>query len=379
MKTPPRPHVHFPGLHGLRFFAALAVAVSHVELLKQYLGYPNRYDSPALYELGRLSVTFFFVLSGFLITYLLLVEKESSGAIAVRAFYLRRVLRIWPLYYGYLLLAMVLLPLVWAMPQPLAETLGRHLFPFLTFTGNFSYAYFPAVQYAGHLWTISTEEQFYLMVPILVMFSPRVGKLLIAWGIGLLFFTAAVRFYIQWNAVKYPMIWILPAARMDPFVIGAACAWICAYRQRWLDRRYSGTALFGAGLSGFALVLQGDYITSGSFNLVWEFSLIAFAAGCFLLAALSRNGIGAALSLRPIVFLGKISFGLYVYHLFAILFEAKVIQIGESLGRTPATWLLTLTAVFTITALLASMSYYGFERRFILLKAQFGRVKSRPA
>src|SRR5437762_1080558 len=87
-KPKEKPQVYFPGLHGLRFFAAMMVLFSHVELMKDYHGYSNLYASiMAVYESGRLGVTLFFVLSGFLISYLLLKEKEVTGSIAIKKFY----------------------------------------------------------------------------------------------------------------------------------------------------------------------------------------------------------------------------------------------------------------------------------------------------
>src|SRR5260370_28291020 len=91
--------VYFPGLNGLRFFAGMLVVISRVELMKDHQGYRSAAANLAVYELGRLAVTFFFVLSGFLITYLLLTENSSAGAIEIRKFYVRRMVRIWPLYY----------------------------------------------------------------------------------------------------------------------------------------------------------------------------------------------------------------------------------------------------------------------------------------
>ena len=94
-KPKDRTKVYFPGLHGLRFFAALMVVFSHVELMKDYHGYPNLYAANlAVYESGRMGVTLFFVLSGFLISYLLLTEKKVARTIAVKKFYQRRILRI---------------------------------------------------------------------------------------------------------------------------------------------------------------------------------------------------------------------------------------------------------------------------------------------
>src|SRR5436853_5700667 len=103
--------VYFPGLYGLRFFAAMMVIVSHVELFKDYHGLPNAYASNlAVYELGRMGVTLFFVLSGFLISYLLLAEKQATGTISVGRFYIRRILRIWPLYYLLVAVTFLVLP-----------------------------------------------------------------------------------------------------------------------------------------------------------------------------------------------------------------------------------------------------------------------------
>src|SRR2546427_11025801 len=89
--------VYFPGLHGLRFFAALMVVFSHVELLKDYHGYPNLYaQNLAVYESGRIGVTLFFVLSRFLISYLFLTERKAWGTISIKKIYSGRTISIWP-------------------------------------------------------------------------------------------------------------------------------------------------------------------------------------------------------------------------------------------------------------------------------------------
>ena len=117
--------VYFPGLNGLRFFAAFSVVVTHIELVKHFKGYPTLWVENASDELtlthilqkiifhaGGLGVYFFFVLSGFLITYLLLVEKAKTGTVAVKKFYWRRVLRIWPLYYLIVILGFFVIPYI---------------------------------------------------------------------------------------------------------------------------------------------------------------------------------------------------------------------------------------------------------------------------
>jgi len=165
--------VYFPGLNGIRFFAATIVAVSHVELLKQYHGLPNAYDTPAVYELGRLAVTLFFVLSGYLITFLLLKEKELTKTIAVGAFYMRRVLRIWPLYFLLVALAFFVFPRIGVMQiSPLTGQLAGNasftLPMFLLFLPQLALSMFAPVPFAEPAWSIGVEEQFYLLWPLLL-------------------------------------------------------------------------------------------------------------------------------------------------------------------------------------------------------------------
>src|SRR5574337_816257 len=91
--------VYFPGFNGVRFFAAILVLVDHTELFRSYIGFDTFWADNFSSHLGALGVTIFFVLSGFLITYLLLCERKEFNTINIRDFYLRRILRIWPLYY----------------------------------------------------------------------------------------------------------------------------------------------------------------------------------------------------------------------------------------------------------------------------------------
>ena len=121
-------HIYFSGLNGLRFFAALAVIITHIELIKEQMEFPGLHSkNKIVFELGGLGVVFFFVLSGFLITYLLLKEKEQTGTINVKKFYLRRILRIWPLYFLIVALGFFVLPHFTFMELPFFSKLNSHL------------------------------------------------------------------------------------------------------------------------------------------------------------------------------------------------------------------------------------------------------------
>ena len=108
--TPNPSKLYFKNLHGFRFFAAALVILSHIELFKKRAGLANLWDTPFFFEAGSAGVDFFFVLSGFLITSLLLKEMDETGKVDLKKFYLRRVLRIWPLYYLVLLLCYFVIP-----------------------------------------------------------------------------------------------------------------------------------------------------------------------------------------------------------------------------------------------------------------------------
>ena len=102
--------IYFKNLNGFRFLAASGVIITHIELYKARVGAPNIWKHPLVFELGSAAVDFFFVLSGFLITYLLLEEKKQFKKINFRLFYTRRILRIWPLYYFVILMAFFVIP-----------------------------------------------------------------------------------------------------------------------------------------------------------------------------------------------------------------------------------------------------------------------------
>src|ERR1700741_1236659 len=92
--------IYFPNLNGLRFIAAFLVIIHHIEQIKSILHLPNYLGRiPCISKIGKFGVVLFFVLSGFLITYLLLTEENTFKKISVRQFYMRRILRIWPLYF----------------------------------------------------------------------------------------------------------------------------------------------------------------------------------------------------------------------------------------------------------------------------------------
>jgi len=368
--------VHFPGLNGLRFFAAMIVAVSHVELLKQYHGLPNAYDSPAVYELGRLAVTLFFVLSGYLITYLLLKEREVTGTIAVGAFYMRRILRIWPLYFLLVALAFFVFPRIGAMQVPalteqLAESRRFTLPLFLLFLPQLALSLFAPVPFAEPAWSIGVEEQFYLLWPLLVRrFRSFVALAVVVMAVilgaryGALAMATAKRGDAEalrvWNAV----ISYFYFTRLECMAIGGLFAWVVFRKKRallaWLHHPIVQLATYGL----IAYVLY-----TSARKPIFSYGWYAVLFGILIVNVSTNPRSLLRLPARPFDFLGNISFSIYMFHEVAIRIVLAVP------GRQQSNALL-YAASLSLTIALASAAYLGFERPFLRLKARFAVVRS---
>lgn len=157
--------IYFPNLNGLRFIAAVLVIIHHIEQIKGIFNMDNYYGTISFVtEIGRLGVILFFVLSGFLITYLLLKEEELFKSVNIRKFYMRRILRIWPLYFLILIITFLVLPVIEYFNWPgYTEALSSHnlllIFVFyVAFLPNLVLPLFGVVPYASHTWSIGAEE-----------------------------------------------------------------------------------------------------------------------------------------------------------------------------------------------------------------------------
>jgi peptidoglycan/LPS O-acetylase OafA/YrhL len=382
-----RDRVYFPHIDGLRSLAFLLVLIHHfyppaayftpVPVIGSILGVFN--------EFGWTGVDIFLVLSSFLICHLLLLEKDRSGMVSVKSFLIRRALRIWPIYFPYLLLSMIVWPLVMAtgpMPDAYFVTIRQHLFPFLMFLGNFSYSYFHA-SLAGvlfaHLWTVCLEEQFYLVIPILLAFlrTPRWNAAFLRVAFALFAFAIACRIYVIGNAIPYPMVWTNTLCRIDPFVVGAGCALLIRSRPRWLTREV-GRGLFVLSIAGFGLVVAFPNVGQ-SMNTAWQLLVVSLSAGCLILSAMTPGGVRKFFSWGYLPFLGKISFGLYVYHQITLTITAKWLTTRPVLGNNAASFLIDFVIVSLLTIFVAAVSYRIYERPILRFKERFEFIRSRPA
>ena len=358
--------VWFPGLNGLRFFAAMAVALSHVELMKQYHGLPNFYDKLAVYELGRLSVTLFFVLSGFLITYLLLEEKQREGDIAVKQFYVRRMLRIWPLYFLVVLASFFLLPRIDAFHIPqltnaIGANFGFTFTLFVLFLPQLALSIFEPVPFAEPAWSIGVEEQFYLLWPLLLKrvrrFVPlAIAVIVIAVGAryAALWIAQANRAdeaaLVLWNRV----ISYLYFTRIECMAIGGLFAWMYMAKKRaWLDFFYNRF------VQVVVYALTAWLLVTDKFKPIFHYGWYSVCFGVLILNLATNPKSLIRMRGRALEFLGNISFSIYMLH-------EIVIQLVIASGGTSNVALYGGAMVLTIAA--ASACYLWFERPFLRMK-----------
>ncbi len=382
-----------PALDGVRGFAILLVLCVH---LQQTGAVPERYHllNTAMHA-GWCGVDLFFVLSGFLITLGLL---ESKGAVNYfSAFYMRRVLRIFPLYYLVLLLA-VLASVVLGGYEPRGQiflgSLGQvngPLFP--SALGWVSHVFYvqnwwmPLAEphsrnVLGHFWSLGVEEQFYLAWPLCVYLLPR--NRLITVAVTICAAVLGLRFLLAISGVPSETIVRNTITRSDTLMAGALCAIVV--RDSALLARVSRWLPLVAGF-GAAYVIAVGFIVKSEAAQVYDtvtfgFTALALVFGSLVLWGYLFNGTGTpldrALSVQPLMKLGKYSYGLYVYHL-PVVYAAKI-WLGPSpwFGRSALLGLLFCIVTAAVALAIAIASYEIFEKRFLRLKSRFRPIFARP-
>lgn len=338
-----------PQLDALRAFAVMAVVFHH------FLG-----GVFGAFE----GVKLFFVLSGFLITSILLRGREiretsgKSWSRLILNFYTRRAIRIFPLYYLMIVLGLIL------NLEPVREALVW----FLTYTLNIymvELGWFVA-NYA-HFWSLAVEEQFYIVWPWLIFFLPR--KSLIPLTIVIILVGPLFRFYAVTQELNWLTSYIFTPACLDTLGMGSLLALIA-----FQDPKYSLPQIVRSNLGyiGFPILLLASavLVSRGLVGLYIVFyDLFLAFVFCGLISKASRgfNGFtGKLLESRPLTYIGKISYGIYVYHPFIPLLCATVsTAFGISLTDNK---LIALTYLLPITFGVASISWHVFERPINSLK-----------
>jgi peptidoglycan/LPS O-acetylase OafA/YrhL len=359
--------VYFPNLTALRFFAALLVFISHAEQIKSALGFENIYKLLP-FRFGTLGVALFFVLSGFLITYLLLKEKEVYTSINIKDFYLRRVLRIWPLYFLLILLGYVILPNIDILHfEEYSEAMfsWKNIFLVMLVLPNMAIP----VPFISQIWSVGVEEQFYLVWPWLV--KKGILKTVIAFGVliglGVGLYTVLNNggsFMHSYFSNAKACVQFVFINKFHLMVFGGIMAYLYFIKSQILNIFYHKIVQI-LTLVGLGLLM---WKANQSHNLfIIELYGILFAILIVNLATNPKNIL--KLEFKPINYLGKISFGFYMYHIIGIVIILKLIP-------GVVDYYLFYPLSFGLTVLLSYLSYEYFEKAFLKLKSSFTRLKS---
>jgi peptidoglycan/LPS O-acetylase OafA/YrhL len=361
-------HGHLSSLDVLRAFAFFAVFMRHsMPLLPE--GYRRAGLPQPLAELvagavsaGQCGVDLFFVLSSWLITTLLLKEIRENGTVNLRLFYIRRGLRIWPLYFGFLLLCAAAGP--WALGYGIS---GKNLLAFMFLSGNWSIILFGWPGWAlDVLWSISVEEQFYLFWGALVKWVNARNFQTIA--LGMIAFSVVVRMLLFVSHAPYEWFWYNTFARLDPIAAGillAASPKLSAFR---LPRFSMFLSLAGIVLCQRWFNVEAKPATF--LDVTLGYLLPALLCGIVLketVDAGAENSHTGFLN-RIAVYLGQISYGLYIWHRAVLDFVNR--QLPNPHGK-PLIMLGIIGLSLCFTTALAMFSYHSYEERFLKLKRRF--------
>jgi len=333
---------HLPALDGIRALSVFTVIFYHAGIG----GVP-----------GDLGVTAFFVLSGFLITLLLLREQDRTGTIDLRAFYTRRMLRIFPAYYALVIFSLVV---DWLLQDP--WTLGRVLTTF-TYTLNYHNALFGHEGPLAHGWSLAVEEQFYLLWPAFFLILLKIRRIRLGLVLGILG-------ALLWRCLivgELPEHYLYNAfeTRLDSLAIGCLMAVLC--QSPTFVRQSERIAKPWAPILVLAMLYVSRTQIGGNYHYSLGFTVDSILIAVFILQVMQ---LSSAKSWRwiehPVLrWVGMLSYPLYLWHIWGL-------DVGKKLGGG-------VPLGVAVSIALAVCSYYGLERYFLRLKDRMRSARPRKA
>lgn len=361
------------GLNELRAVAALAVLVSHIELFKfrDHLSYSflnNQYLRYFFNDLGKNAVYLFFVLSGFLITYLIIKEKEKFNFFDFKKFYARRIFRIWPLYYLIMLISFLMIPFLdhnfsifrlndyfHMKIQDTNYASFESLFYYFGFLSNYGLNDGIAIVGASQSWSVSIEEQFYLFWPVILLIFFRKFKILSL--VGLILLLIAINLFFD---VRFLRIF-----QFEHLFIGCLGALLVNTKfflsfKESLNNRY----LYFLNIIFIVILLFtpvfGYYIQKIVISTLYLTLIVLTINNTFYFRSKLFNE------------LGKISYGIYMYHPFVMFLIFPFVE--KFIPGKIGVFLFSYIFIIIFTSIISYLSYYYLEKKFLLFKEKYSKL-----
>jgi peptidoglycan/LPS O-acetylase OafA/YrhL len=352
---------HIPALDGLRGLAIGMVIAYHY------------FPDFILFSIGWAGVDLFFVLSGFLITSRLLATLNDENY--YRNFIRNRVLRIFPLYFSVLIIFFTILILLSKEHIDIRNYYGSHWLSFVFFTENWTFIFYglPLDSYLNHFWSLAIEEQFYIIWPWIIYFITPARNRLVVFGI-ILISVVITRIWIhQFSAFPFAY-YFNTFCRIDALLLGAFVAQIRAINRRIPQVWVNGILIFFVFLICAGIYVTGNAGLSGPFMATIGYTCVAVCFTCVICKVLENNRPVVNIFELPLLrYIGKISFGLYVFHWPVLLFVRRKMAFW-GMNQVPflkSTLLFSSAGIsLLICFVISALSFRYFESRILKYKNQ---------
>jgi peptidoglycan/LPS O-acetylase OafA/YrhL len=363
--------LYLKNLNALRAIAAFMVVIHHTEQFKTHFNLPNLWSNSIIRELGGNAVSIFFVLSGFLISYLLLQEKKKKNTIALKKFYFRRMLRIWPLFFTLLILGIIANYFFGNI-----QLLKQNIFYFLFFIPNVLAAQSIIIPFIAHLWSIGVEEQFYVFWPLIALKTTK-RNFLISMCVIIILFLISRNIIFHFYGKTF-LLKLLNYTRFDMMAMGGIGALIIVNTNKTVTKiklLVSKPVIQLLVITFFILY----FFNLTSIYKIYFFENIFFGAltTLLLLVLVNENSI-LNLEIQFTKTLGDISYGVYMYHSIVIFFTLKTLTLTNLQQNTLLFNLILYPSVIILSSVTAYLSYHFIELRFLKLKEKYVVINSKP-
>ncbi|MGB1102049.1 MAG: acyltransferase family protein [Crocinitomicaceae bacterium] len=361
--------IYYSNLDATRFIAAFAVFLLHfsneIRAIYPSLTETNWFNIFYLFAgKGGLGVNFFFVLSGFLITYLILQERKNYNQFHLGRFLIRRSLRIWPLYFIVGGLGFFLFPLIFSEYYTLHQPTNYFLF-----LANFDEIWFGAMDPINFLtapWSVAVEEQFYLFWGLSLFVLFKLGRINLLYFILPLYLVSFWFRFEHWQEER--ILYHHTIAVAQDILTGAIIGFSLFNGKKWITwiHNLKPSWLLLGYLFGFALCILKNRLFPGELVIIERFVLSLFFGFIIIDQVRNEKAIYPMGKIKPFNYLGKISYGLYMYHLVVMFLLNQYIDFSALPWYIGVVLYMFLSLGLTIG--IASLSYHFIEAKFLSLK-----------